>query len=742
MPVRKEFEVRDVTSEIARSVLDDFHEQWPDARADMDSPTASLIDQLLAEWGSGGDAHLLVQPHDGHSWTIGVRIPDRLGTLSVISGLFTNSGLDIVRADTFTLVTEVETPLRIRRRGRRREPGPQPTRSGRRFPTVAISRREYALVVFRLRSTFGRTPDWEEIHGTLGVFAKQVSAGDVESARAAVIDRFAHQMRREYERVERRVEMRISTDSTSYPRHTLLTIRSVDTIGFLFAFTNALTSLRVNVRRAKVRTINGRVEDTFWLTDSSLGKIESEHKLQQIRVAAALIKQFTHLLPNAPDPAQALRQFNSLTAQLLARPDWVSELHGLESPGVLETLAELMGFSRFLWEDFLRMQHDNLFPLLLDPDGLDQVHTRNDLCDEMERTVSRPGSPEERVRVFNRLKDREMFRVDLRYITGRTDFTEFAQEVTTLAEAVVQRAFEMSIERVAKRRGLPAEAPCAWAIMALGKFGGRDMGFGSDIELIFVYEGEEPADERGTVNNSTFFEEAVREFLKTVETREHGVFEIDLRLRPYGNQGPMASSLDALADYYGLGGDVRPFERLALVRMRPVAGDQDLARRVMSLQERFVYSTKPLDMDNVRHLRQRQADELVSPGNLNAKLSPGGVVDVEYYVQAWQVSCGRDDPDLRMSGTKEAAEALQAKGYLTRELAERVQESYQFLRQLIESLRAVRGHAKDLDVPPPDSKEFDHLAHRLGVSSPALLDAMLREHMDFAKGLWKDWPPP
>ena len=731
-----------MTSEIARSVLDDFHEQWPDARADMDSPTASLMDQLLAEWESGGDAHLLVQPHDGHSWTIGVRIPDRLGTLSVISGLFTNSGLDIVHADTFTLVTEVETPQAVRKRSRRGL-GPQLTGQRRRFPAVTRSRREYALVVFRLRSMAGQTPDWEEIRRTLRVLTKQVSAGDIESARSGVIDRFAHEMRRESTRIERRVEMQISTDSTSYPRHTLLTIRSIDTVGFLFAFTNALASLRVNVRRAKVRTINGRVEDTFWLTDSSLGKIESEHRLGQVRVAAALIKQFTHLLPNAPDSAQALRQFNSLTAQLLARPDWVSELHDLESPGVLETLAELMGFSRFLWEDFLRMQHDNLFPVLLDPDGLDRVRTRNDLCNEMERSVSLAGSVKERVRVFNEIKDREMFRVDLRYITGRTDFGEFAQEVSTLAEAVVQQAFEMSIERVALRRGLPSKAPCAWAIMALGKFGGRDMGFGSDIELIFVYEREWPADGHSAVNNSTFFEEAVREFLKTVETREHGVFEIDLRLRPYGSQGPLASSLAALADYYGPGGDVRPFERLALVRMRPVTGDEKLARRVMSVQEGFVYSDEPLDMDNVRHLRQRQADELVSPGKLNAKLSPGGVVDIEYYVQAWQVSCGRDDPDMRMTGTVEAAEALHSKGYVTLELAKRVRESYHFLRQLIEALRAVRGNAKDLDVPRPRLQ-------RVRPSGPSAwrklfrerLQALLREHMDFARGLWEDWPPP
>ena len=731
-----------MTSEIARSVLDDFHEQWPDARSDLDPPAASLIDALLAEWDSVGEAHLLIEQHDGEIWTVGVRIPDRLGTLSVVAGLFTNSGLDIIRADTFTLVTEVETPLPVRRR-RQRGLEPHPPGPRRRFPTVARSRREHALVVLCLRSTAGQTPDWEEIRRTLKVFANQVSAGDIETARTGVIDRFAHKMRRESTRIGRRVEMQISTDSTSLPQHTVLTIRSVDTVGFLFTFTNALTSLRVNVRRAKVRTINGRVEDTFWLTDSSLGKIESEHRLRQVRVAAALIKQFTHLLPNAPDPAQALRQFNSLTAQLLARPDWVSELHDLESPGVLETLAELMGFSRFLWEDFLRMQHDNLFPVLLDPAGLDQARSRNGLGDEMEGAVSRAGSAEERVRSFNEIKDREMFRVDLRYITGRTDFGEFSQEVTTLAEAVVQRAFEMSIERVAERRGLPAEAPCAWAIMALGKFGGRDMGFGSDIELIFVYEREGPADGLDdAVKNSTFFEEAVREFLKTVETREHGVFEIDLRLRPYGNQGPMAYSLAALEGYYGPGGDVRPFERLALVRMRPVAGDDDLARRVMAIQERFVYSTEPLDMDNVRHLRQRQAAELVKPGKLNAKLSPGGVVDIEYYVQAWQVSCGRDDPDVRMTGTVEAAEALQSKGHLMGQMAERVRESYQFLRQLIEALRAVRGNAKDLDVPPRDSKEFDHLAHRLGVSSSARLDALLREHMDFARGLWEDRPPP
>ena len=192
-----------MTSEIARSVLDDFHDQWPDARSDLDPPTASLIDALLEQWDSGGEARLLVEPHDEESWTVGIRIPDRLGTLSVVSGLFTNSGLDIVRADTFTLVTQIETRLPVRRR-RRRGPDHHPTWTGRRPSTIAKSRREHALIVFRLRSTAGLTPDWEKVRRALESFANQVSDGDIETARAGVIDRFAHKMRRESSRDEGR----------------------------------------------------------------------------------------------------------------------------------------------------------------------------------------------------------------------------------------------------------------------------------------------------------------------------------------------------------------------------------------------------------------------------------------------------------------------------------------------------------------------------------------------------------
>ena len=235
-------------------------------------------------------------------------------------------------------------------------------------------------------------------------------------------------------------------------------ILSRDTPGFLFAFSNALSSVRVNVLRSRVRTVGDEVHDTFWLTEPSGGKLASERRARQVRAAAALIKQFTYLLPTAPDPEQALRQFNSLLSQLLARPDWNSEIRELRSPGVLETLAEMMGASRFMWEDFLRVQHENLFPALLDAPGLYSERSRDELSAEMGAEIAALASEhrgreshEDRTRAVNEFKDREMFRISLRSITGRIDRRQFGAELSTLAEVVVEIAFTLSVEAVKAR---------------------------------------------------------------------------------------------------------------------------------------------------------------------------------------------------------------------------------------------------------------------------------------------------
>lgn len=722
---------------------------WAESLRDMDADGADLARRVLEEHYESGEAVIRVEPSGASDgWRLGVGMSDSLGALSLTCGLLTVAGLDVKRADTITVakprkprVNPASRGVTFGRRIGSRRPGRARGRAAANRPPPMSS---HAVMLFDLRRNAESAPDWDALRADLAELAMRIVDGGVEDARSHVIDRFADALRDLDQRDGAHLPMDISTDAESSPHYTLLGIRSADTAGFLFAFSNALAVLRVNIARARIRTENGRVRNTFWLTGASDEKIRSESRLRQLRTAAALIKQFSHLLPVAPDPEQALRQFNALTSRLLSDPKRVEEIHALETPGVLETLAEMMGVSRFLWEDFLRMQLDNLLPSLLDTASLERRRTADGLRAALETEWAKGGGAD-RAKALNRFKDREMFGIDLRYITGRIDTREFGAEQASLADVVTEKAFALGLESARARHGAPRRAdgsPCPWTVIGLGKFGGGDMGFGSDIELIFVYESEGMTDGDTPAPNSAFFEDAARGFVQSIETRQQSVFEIDMRLRPYGRKGPMASSLAAFADYFRADGDARQFERLALVRARPIAGDQDFAERVMSVQRAFVYSDAPLDMDNLRHLRERQARELVERGAVNAKLSPGGLVDVEYFVQTLQIAHGRQDPTLRQANTLDALESLRAAGHLDDAFARAVHDSYIFLRRLTEALRVVRGSAKDLHIPPADSREFEYLAHRLDVSPSSKLSRMIADHMEISRGVWDGAPPP
>ena len=734
-----------MTTPTSPETLDAILAQWSGAMAELHPDEVDLGWQLLDAVKSVSDVEVQVREIASHEWKLGVCLADRVGTLSLVSGLLTAHGLDIVHADTFTVVHTVSTPTftgTSRRRMRRHADG-QVVRRRPRKTHYRQTSTPWAVMLFDVRSRSGQPPEWDALKSDIERAGEQSATGKFDAARLEVIERFSHTMPASEDWTAGKLPVEITTDSSTSDDHSLLEITSGDTPGFLFAFSTALTSVRVNVVRARIRTDGDTVRDTFWLTEPSGEKIESERRLEQVRAAAALIKQFTHLLPTAPDPGQALRQFNLLTSQLLSRSDWTSELEDLESPGVLETLAEMMGTSRFLWEDFLRLQHENLFPVLLDIRGLHASCSRSVLTDSIESLLDECSSHAERARALNDFKDRQMFRIDLRYITDRIDRRQFGAEMSTLAEVVVEKAFELGIESARSQFGTPRledGSECEWAVLALGKFGGSDMGFGSDLELIFVYEAEGTTGGPMPTRTSTFFNEVVREFLQVLETRQHGVFEVDMRLRPYGSKGALASSLAAVEDYYASGGDARQFERLALVRMRPVAGHPDLADRVMRVRDSFVYSPEPLDIENIKHLRSRQAVELVERGAINAKISSGGMVDIEYYVQAWQIARGVEDPSVRQTNTLSALEALESAGYVDGELAGRIGKSYSFFLGLVDALRVVRGNASDLNIPAQDSRDFHHLAHRLGMEDTSLLSDLIRGQMESSRLLWDDLP--
>jgi glutamate-ammonia-ligase adenylyltransferase len=164
-----------------------------------------------------------------------------------------------------------------------------------------------------------------------------------------------------------------------------------------------------------------------------------------------------------------------------------------------------------------------------------------------------------------------------------------------------------------------------------------------------------------------------------------------------------------------------------LVKLRPIAGNPGLGQHVSKLRDRYVYTGESFDVPAMRAMRERQLRHLVTGGTFNAKYSRGGLVDVEYLVQGLQITHGRDHTELRLTNIRAAMAALAEAGILSEEQYTRLRRAHTFLRWLIDGLRMVRGNARDLTVPAPESEGFGFLARRLRYGSDV---DRLREELD------------
>jgi glutamate-ammonia-ligase adenylyltransferase len=247
----------------------------------------------------------------------------------------------------------------------------------------------------------------------------------------------------------------------------------------------------------------------------------------------------------------------------------------------------------------------------------------------------------------------------------------------------------------------------------LGKCGGRELGFASDIELMFIYGGNGQTDGPEVITTAEFYEKVVENFLRAISARRAGIFEVDLQLRPYGKAGSLAVSLESFRRYFAPEGPAWPYERQALVKLRTIAGSPELGARVEELRNTYVYRGLPFDATAMHAMRERQMRHQVKGGTFNPKYSPGGLVDIEYLVQGLQISSGHNSPALRTTNTYAAMAALAEAGILQPDDYTHLRKAYTFFRWLIDGLRVVAGNAKDLLAPPPDSPGFAFLARRM-----------------------------
>lgn len=310
-----------------------------------------------------------------------------------------------------------------------------------------------------------------------------------------------------------------------------------------------------------------------------------------------------------------------------------------------------------------------------------------------------------------RIALRELLPVDL----GGAQVATTAHELSLLAEVTIELALEEASHEVSLRYGMPERAsgePSALVVFGMGKLGGEELNAGSDVDLIFVYDTD---DGRGELDLHEHWTRVVRRLVATLETpSEDGfVWRVDLRLRPEGSRGPLVNSVAASERYYETWG--RLWERAALLRARPVAGDRALGASVeREVFTPFVYryAADPELAHGMTDMVERSRRELSEDPERDLKLGPGGIRELEFFVQTLQLVFGGQTPTLRVRNTLEALARLRSRGMLGDREVRALADAHALLRKLEHRVQWTTGVQTHL--LPKDVVELARLARTLG----------------------------
>jgi glutamate-ammonia-ligase adenylyltransferase len=332
----------------------------------------------------------------------------------------------------------------------------------------------------------------------------------------------------------------------------------------------------------------------------------------------------------------------------------------------------------------------------------------------LESFLSRAARYDERLDAVRRFKRAEEFRIGLREIAGEADILATMRDLSRLADVYLEAMLHIVWKEWANSLGL-SENPegQGFLIVGLGKLGGMELDFASDLDLLFV--NEDPSD-AALVPHQFAYNKLAEKLMQAIGgmSRYGTVFRVDLGLRPEGNKGPLVLSVGSLREYYLRRGQV--WERQALLRARPIAGDPALTQQVMQVIEAFVYATplEPDSIDKIAAMRQRIEHERAKQGRerWDIKLGSGGLVEIEFLVQLHQLLWAARQPTLRSTSTWDVLKALDRQGLLPSTEARILRQDYCFLRRVESALRIVDD--RSINTIPDHPADQRRLARRLG----------------------------
>jgi glutamate-ammonia-ligase adenylyltransferase len=419
------------------------------------------------------------------------------------------------------------------------------------------------------------------------------------------------------------------------------------------------------------------------------------------------------LLASAADPDAAVHYLASLKQQ---KPDALDQL--ARSQSGLHNLIAVFSHSRFLSDEIL--QNPQWIEQLSDLDGVLSA-------EEYKRRLAAllhhqpPGSVTLSLALFRR---QQILRILLGDVRGFCSLPETTEQLSNLADAILDVSYQRIRADLVARHGVPRYVDtqgqtheCGMSVIALGKLGGRELNYSSDIDLMFVYTANGETDGQHRISNKEFYKKVANQYteLLSTYTAEGMCYRVDLRLRPDGSLGEVCISLDGAKTYYQ--GRARDWELQMLIKARVAAGDVETGRALLESVEPLIYSTT-LDFSAVEVVsvtRERISEKLnrrrLGKSGLDVKLAPGGIRDIEFLVQCLQRLHGGRVPWVRHGGTMLALGRLADKDLLSAAEYGRLVSAYRFLRNLEHRLQFADD--RQTHTLPSDSRELDLLARTM-----------------------------
>ncbi len=476
---------------------------------------------------------------------------------------------------------------------------------------------------------------------------------------------------------------------------------------------------------------------------------------------AALAGPLGRLLPRCPDPDMALNNLERFFAHPAA-PALLSVV--IENRArVLEILLGLFSTSQ-LFSDLLA-QHPDYLDMLRVP--LRRSPSFAELRDGLLAEANAAAEDAALLRAFRRFRHRQLLRIGSNDIIRDRPLEEVTRDISRVADAALDVALTAALRQVGRRFGEPVTAggaPIRCCVLAFGKLGGEELNYSSDIDLMFVYsdEGQTRGKRVSPVPADEFFSRVVSEVVRLLaaHTDRGQAYRVDLRLRPEGQRGPLARSLASTLSYYDTMG--RTWERQALIKVRPVAGDAELGQAFLRGVESFVYRKYLTfaEINEIKAMKRRIEQKAAaaqpplaplgrgngSEGLGEVKTGRGGIRDIEFTIQFLQLLNGGDLPSLRQRNTLTGLAALEEAGCLTHQEYRVLDDTYRFLRKTEHRLQLLF----DLQTHrlPEGEDEVRKLALRMGYGSsgPALAPSATmgakRPHAPGPRGRRRGRPQP